>query len=339
MKGYLGHLLKQTGMVIGPAAGSEPGPPETGVAETQPWAPPGQFHGEEYRLVEPPAPTAAPASDRETPSPVSQITEGEPVSGPARIGPVTPRLVETIAFRATPEGLETQVTEAAPPEIQKLTEAGITMELQREVRGPEPQPEEALPGPASHPGQSETSLHTKAAVPGPISRAQIFQTTLQRVRQWVAQTPEGEAQSFNAVDPAFETTIATFASHYPETVASRAPSLVAGTGEPARPAAMLPAGAAEPDAFSGPTPLGPRQPEHVTIVSDLAKAPIPLESEEQTPAAAMSNFQLSIGTISLTIEEPREEPRQVRPTPPSPESRGGARTSRSRLSRHYLRIR
>lgn len=62
------------------------------------------------------------------------------------------------------------------------------------------------------------------------------------------------------------------------------------------------------------------------------------ESSTQTPhlEAKSQEFHLSIGTISLTIEEPRPESQPISQpiaqTPSKPENR------RSRLSRHYLRI-
>jgi hypothetical protein len=67
---------------------------------------------------------------------------------------------------------------------------------------------------------------------------------------------------------------------------------------------------------------------------------IPIIHEtKQKVAPDIQDFNLSIGTISLTIEEPQKEIRKIEPPQPAKVERPSSRESgSSRLSRHYIRI-
>ncbi len=67
---------------------------------------------------------------------------------------------------------------------------------------------------------------------------------------------------------------------------------------------------------------------------------IPVISESKQKAEPdIQDFNLSIGTISLTIEEPQKEIQKKEPPQPAKvETRSGRESSSSRLSRHYIRI-
>jgi len=79
----------------------------------------------------------------------------------------------------------------------------------------------------------------------------------------------------------------------------------------------------------------------VVTVRDPALRRIPEVSagvdSAQTGAAATQNFELSIGTISVSIEEPEQEPRESAPSQTSrPTVSAQERPSFSRISRSYL---
>jgi len=64
-----------------------------------------------------------------------------------------------------------------------------------------------------------------------------------------------------------------------------------------------------------------------------------IPESEQKEAPDIQDFNLSIGTISLTIEEPQKEIQKKEPPQPAKvETRSSRESSSSRLSRHYIRI-
>ena len=64
-----------------------------------------------------------------------------------------------------------------------------------------------------------------------------------------------------------------------------------------------------------------------------------ISESKQKEAPDIQDFNLSIGTISLTIEEPQKEIQKKEPPQPAKvETRSSSESSSSRLSRHYIRI-
>ena len=64
-----------------------------------------------------------------------------------------------------------------------------------------------------------------------------------------------------------------------------------------------------------------------------------IPESEQKAEPDIQDFNLSIGTISLTIEEPQKEIQKKEPPQPAKvETRSSRESSSSRLSRHYIRI-
>jgi len=64
-----------------------------------------------------------------------------------------------------------------------------------------------------------------------------------------------------------------------------------------------------------------------------------ISESKQKEAPDIQDFNLSIGTISLTIEEPQKEIQKKEPPQPAKvETRSSRESSSSRLSRHYIRI-
>ncbi len=64
-----------------------------------------------------------------------------------------------------------------------------------------------------------------------------------------------------------------------------------------------------------------------------------IPESKQKEAPDIQDFNLSIGTISLTIEEPQKEIQKKEPPQPAKvETRSSRESSSSRLSRHYIRI-
>ncbi|MCD4768157.1 MAG: hypothetical protein K8R34_16850 [Methanosarcinales archaeon] len=64
-----------------------------------------------------------------------------------------------------------------------------------------------------------------------------------------------------------------------------------------------------------------------------------IPESEQKAEPDIQDFNLSIGTISLTIEEPQKEIQKKEPLQPAKvETRSSSESSSSRLSRHYIRI-
>ncbi len=64
-----------------------------------------------------------------------------------------------------------------------------------------------------------------------------------------------------------------------------------------------------------------------------------IPESEQKVEPDIQDFNLSIGTISLTIEEPQKEIQKKEPPQPAKvETRSSRESSSSRLSRHYIRI-
>lgn len=311
---YFSHLMKQTGMVIGPDRGLGTGAPEGFLAEGRTVAPLSRFHPEVNSLVELRSEDAASGPVLASPEPHIHIKADEPA----------PEVKRPISVR----------------EVQSLTMPGITVETKRNVKPlARAQEEHAPPAPAADSGGPGATIKIKS--PEMIDREQVLHTTLQQVRRWVAITPEIEAEKISAVDieralnPIQERSF----TNNREITSGREAILPATLEEPGRSVVMIPELAAENNGGSASSQLRSRQREiPAAVAAQPAAAPNPSESQDESPPSEMQSFLLSIGTISLTIEEPREETRHIGPAPPSLEKRTAAGGSRSRLSRHYLRI-
>lgn len=70
----------------------------------------------------------------------------------------------------------------------------------------------------------------------------------------------------------------------------------------------------------------------------LSPIPEPGQREKQEEKTEIQDFHLSIGTISLTIEEPQKEIQSYKPVQMRRDERPNKENSFSRLSRHYIRI-
>ncbi|MCP4403239.1 MAG: hypothetical protein GY801_38765 [bacterium] len=74
--------------------------------------------------------------------------------------------------------------------------------------------------------------------------------------------------------------------------------------------------------------------------SDRKELPAPqLRESYQKEEPEIHDFHLSIGTISLTIEEPQKAIQTYEPPRRSREEKSGQESPSSRLSRHYIRVR
>jgi len=317
MRGYFSRLIEQTDIGVPRVGDSEPGVRRQSGTSREPQEGASVIRIEETELVEPQQ--AAAAGD-------DSDSSGEGSSGEDNRHLQEESRERRISQEPETRASERKVTERQRPdahdgEVQPPSEHAEphpaineeTIEVEATGEGLS-RPTPAVSEPADRGGKQEPILNAEAAeVEREISRERARQAYLRRVIEWVAETPVEYSQLDSQ---AFE-----------KGLSKRVPGASApgADGEESDvPAKTLVRGARSgsqgEDALSMDHPLKPTE-------------------TSRSETREIQDLHLTIGTISLTIEEPQKELRDNEPSQMEQRRKPIQESNIPRLNRHYIRVR